>query len=86
MDECETCVYYPPSCLDGKPCCVCDPSDPLLNCYQERKDLYLWQRLSTLVLNVGLTLSIWFYAHILQKAKSGALVADGLIWKTVKKW
>lgn len=38
----------------------------------------MWQRLSTLVLNAGLTLSIWFYAHILQKAKSGALAADGL--------
>ena len=37
MDECETCIYYPPSCLNGKPCCVCDPSDPLLNCYQEKE-------------------------------------------------
>lgn len=24
-------------CADGKPCCFCDPTDPLLNCYQ-RKD------------------------------------------------
>ena len=38
MDECKTCVYYLPSCLDGKPCCVCDPSEPLLNCYQEKEE------------------------------------------------
>ena len=30
---CESCVYYPPSSCDGKPCCVCDPNDPALNCY-----------------------------------------------------
>lgn len=38
MDKCETCIYYPPSSLDGKPYCMCDPSDLLLSCYQERKD------------------------------------------------
>lgn len=37
MDKCETCVYYLPSSLDGKPCCICDPNDPLLNCYQEKE-------------------------------------------------
>lgn len=37
MYKCETCICYPPSSLDGKPCCVCDPSDPLLNCYQEKE-------------------------------------------------
>ena len=31
---CETCVYDPPSACDGKPCCMCDPNDPMLNCYQ----------------------------------------------------
>ncbi len=30
---CETCVYDPPSACDGKPCCMCDPNDPMLNCY-----------------------------------------------------
>lgn len=34
---CETCVYYPPSCSDGKPCCVCDPEDPLFNCYCKKE-------------------------------------------------
>ena len=37
MNECESCIHYPPSAADGKPCCFCDPIDPLLNCYQ-RKD------------------------------------------------
>lgn len=37
MNECESCIHYPPSASDGKPCCFCDPIDQLLNCYQ-RKD------------------------------------------------
>ena len=32
---CETCVHYPPSGATGKPCCFCDPDDPLLNCHEE---------------------------------------------------
>jgi hypothetical protein len=43
MDEqniypCETCIYYPQSSGDGKPCCICDTDNPLLNCYQRRTD------------------------------------------------
>ena len=34
---CESCIYYPPSSCDGKPCCLCDPDDPMLNCYQEKE-------------------------------------------------
>mgnify|MGYP004510998009 FL=1 len=37
MNDCEYCIHYLPSAADGKPCCFCDPKDPLLNCYQ-RKD------------------------------------------------
>lgn len=37
MDKCETCIYYPPSSFDGKPCCMCDTSDPCLNCYCEKE-------------------------------------------------
>lgn len=35
MDEwiCETCIHYPPSSLNGKPCAMCDPDEPMLNCY-----------------------------------------------------
>lgn len=33
---CETCRNYPPSSCDGKPCCVCDPDDEFLNCYEQR--------------------------------------------------
>lgn len=32
--SCDTCVFYPPSACDGKPCCVCDTDDVLFNCYQ----------------------------------------------------
>lgn len=35
---CESCVYYPPSSSDGKPCCMCDPENPLLNCYRRKED------------------------------------------------
>lgn len=35
---CETCIFNPPSSGDAKPCCVCDPDSPLLNCYQRRAD------------------------------------------------
>ena len=37
MNECESCIHYPPSASDGKPCCFCDPIDPLLNCYQRKE-------------------------------------------------
>ena len=30
---CESCIHYPPSSCDEKPCCICDPYDPELNCY-----------------------------------------------------
>lgn len=36
---CITCIYYPPSCLDGKPCCACDMSSPLTSCYERKEDL-----------------------------------------------
>lgn len=37
---CETCMFYPPSSCDGKPCCMCDVNDPLFNCYCEREKGY----------------------------------------------
>ena len=33
VDPCADCVYYPPSSTDGKPCCACDPANPLTNCH-----------------------------------------------------
>jgi len=33
--SCSTCRFNPPSSCDGKPCTVCDTSDPLMNCYQK---------------------------------------------------
>lgn len=38
MDDCESCIHYPPSAADGKPCCFCDPIDPMLNCYKRKDD------------------------------------------------
>lgn len=35
---CESCVYNPPSSGDGKPCCMCWPDDPALNCYCKKED------------------------------------------------
>ena len=35
---CADCRWSPPSSCDGKPCCACDPDDPLLNCYARRED------------------------------------------------
>lgn len=40
---CESCIYYPPSACDGKPCTMCDTSDPLTSCYEERKDVTAMQ-------------------------------------------
>ena len=34
---CESCVHYPPSSCDGKPCCACNPDVPMLNCYQKKE-------------------------------------------------
>ena len=36
--NCESCIYYPPSSLDGKPCCFCDPIDPLLKIVRDLCD------------------------------------------------
>ena len=35
VDPCADCVHYPPSSTDGKPCCACDPDDPLMSCRDE---------------------------------------------------
>ena len=35
---CADCRWSPPSSLDGKPCCACDPDDPLMNCYEKREE------------------------------------------------
>lgn len=35
---CESCINYPPSSGDGKPCSMCDTDDPLLSCYQENEN------------------------------------------------
>lgn len=35
---CFTCIWSPPSASDGKPCCACDPDDPMLNCYERREE------------------------------------------------
>lgn len=37
MDFCKTCVYYPPSSCDGKPCTQCDPESPFQNCYVKKE-------------------------------------------------
>lgn len=39
MNNCETCIYWPPSSCDGKPCSLCDTNDVYLNCYQPRNAL-----------------------------------------------
>ena len=33
---CESCIYYPPSSTDGKPCTQCNPDDPFWSCYSEK--------------------------------------------------
>lgn len=37
-NPCRDCIHNPPSSGDGKPCCVCDTNDPLLNCHQRRAE------------------------------------------------
>lgn len=37
MDYCKTCIYYPPSSCDGKPCTQCDPESPFQNCYVKKE-------------------------------------------------
>lgn len=27
MNDCESCIHYPPSAADGKPCCFCETTD-----------------------------------------------------------
>ncbi len=35
---CDTCIHYPPSSTDGKPCAACNPDDPSQNSYTERAE------------------------------------------------
>lgn len=37
---CETCIWFPPSSSDGKPCCACDADSksPISSCYQNRAE------------------------------------------------
>lgn len=37
-DHCADCVHYPPSSGDGKPCCACDPANPLTNCHEAKEE------------------------------------------------
>lgn len=45
MDYCKTCVYYPPSSCDGKPCTQCDPEDLFHNCYVNKEDYITKERM-----------------------------------------
>lgn len=38
QDDCESCINFPPSSLDSKPCSQCVPDKPLMNCYQSKED------------------------------------------------
>lgn len=33
---CDSCIYEPPSSLDGKPCSMCDTNDPILNMHTNK--------------------------------------------------
>ena len=35
--KCETCIHYPPSSFDGKPCCACDPNSDLFSSYSKKE-------------------------------------------------
>lgn len=37
IHQCATCRWSPPSSSDGKPCCACDPSDPLTSAYEPKE-------------------------------------------------
>ena len=34
--KCDSCAYGPPTSCDGRPCCACDPYDPVLSCYNPK--------------------------------------------------
>ena len=34
IHPCATCKWLPPSSSDGRPCCACDPLDPLMSAYE----------------------------------------------------
>lgn len=38
-ENCESCIYYPPSSFGGKPCSTCNPEDPICSCYQRRVEI-----------------------------------------------
>ena len=45
MDYCKTCIYYPPSSCDGKPCTQCDPKILFHNCYVNKEDYATKERM-----------------------------------------
>lgn len=40
MAQCETCIHFPASTFGGKPCCTCEPNDPLYSAYEKVENLY----------------------------------------------
>ena len=46
MDYCKTCIYYPPSSCDGKPCTQCDPETLYNNCYVNKEDYITKERMN----------------------------------------
>ena len=46
MDYCKTCIYYPPSSCDGKPCTQCDANNPFFNCYVNKEDYITKERMN----------------------------------------
>ena len=35
--DCDSCIYYPPSSCDEKPCSVCENDEPMMNCCIEKE-------------------------------------------------
>ena len=37
MNDCESCIHYPPSVMGNKPCGICYPETPGMSFYQEKE-------------------------------------------------
>lgn len=52
MNDCESCIHYPPSSLDGKPCCFCYPGTTMSYFQKkEQKPMFeekiIWHEITT---------------------------------------
>ena len=71
---CDTCVFYPPSACDGKPCCVCDTDDALFTAINQLVKMGVMKRESVACQRKGRILCNRCFCRNARKSKGFGVV------------